>query len=317
MIITVSPYLKSKPYYWYIARSLYSLAKENKIVLQEKAMPIKFEPYVELLYINNTPLFIDVRDDLTLSNTYKGFSSDAIILKANYSTELFETPPKEFEYQVQGWYKTIKDRLHPFILGRSFNLPFNIDEFSYYRKAIIPKYDVVSYSGAGIYSLQTKSRIKVYDLIKEVFKEKSNLLFIGRNHYTDEKNYPEFFKKLLEYFCPTTLGTDDFFNFLHTGCYSLNFPGIACSQPFRCVDAVLTGRGIISTKIYHDLYKSFPCIELPICGYTGEGDWNKAKEILNNLPINTVELIRKADNWYSWFLSTEGMFNNQLINYLK
>ena len=308
MKIEISKTLKTKPYYWYFYNSLKHCASDS---LVEIDMPVN-EPYIELCYFDGTPVFVDLRDDLAPSATYRDFSAHSIILKANYSTELYDNPPVGFEYDNPTWLDEVRPQMRPFMLGRTCSPTTTYNDLHKYFSRDIPIHKVVSYSGEGLTQLSTDSRLKVYQLIHDTFPKKSDLRFIHKSHFKGDIKDTKF-----NY--TDSMALEDYYKFLSTGQYILNFPGIAGSQPFRIVDAVMVGRGCVSTKIYHDLYKSFPCIQLPICGYTGIGDWKLAK---TNLQLATIDGFSeksriKTREWYSWFFSADGMFKNQIMVHLK
>jgi hypothetical protein len=108
-----------------------------------------------------------------------------------------------------------------------------------------------------------------------------------------------------------------YYRWLATGEYSLNIPGICASQPFRLVDSVLVNRVCISSKIWQDAYKDFPCVELPYCAYFGTGDLEKTKIILDNLDkVCYNDLLNKANEWYNQKLTSHNMWKNQIERHL-
>ena len=206
--------------------------------------------------------------------------------------------------------------------GRAFKISYDHNELTRWgnnNQSSIWK--VVSLSGAGLFQLQTESRITLFNLFDSVFNNNAKLMFNDRKHLrTDEKlaipNYEHFLKKY-----PNNINTGnygEYIEFLSSGDFSINSAGLCLSTPFRFVDSVIANKCIISTKIYHDIYKTFPCVQLPICGYFGTGDWAAARAVLENIHlIKQNEMLQKAKDWYSWFLSADGMWNNQILTNLK
>lgn len=302
-------------YFWYTFRCFEYLKYQNNIQIEYFESDIK-ESYVMLFYFNNRPIFIDVRDDNRLSETYKDWS-DSLVLKSNYSSELWDNTPSNFEQPFRDWEYKIRSRIRSFIHGRTFGSSYNQHEFP--KKSNQIKYDIVSMTGNGIYNTNTENRLKLYEFINSISDLNNNLIFWIRNH--GDPNQPitqEILNRAERFSNDVTYPLNNYFSFLSEGKYSLNIPGITLSQPFRCVDAVLANRVIISTKIWQDIYKTFPCIEIPICAYFGNGDWDKAKEILSNLDqFNYNEILQQSYYWYSKYLSEEGMWKNQFLYQLE
>lgn len=302
-------------YFWYIFRCFDYLKIRSDVQIEYFDSSIN-EPHVMLFYLNDRPIFIDVRDDNRLSETYKDWN-DAIIFKSNYSSELWDNIPKEFEQPFREWEYKIRNRIRPFIHGRTFGTSHYESEFPKRRSNI--KYDIVSMTGNGIYNANTENRLKLYEFISTIPNLNNNLIFWIRHHgVPNQPITSEILERAKKFENNVTYPLNDYYSFLSEGKFSLNIPGITLSQPFRCVDAVLANRVIISTKIWQDIYKTFPCIELPICAYFGNGDWDKAKEILSNLnQFNYNDILQKSYYWYSWYLSEKGMWNNQFLKQLE
>jgi len=302
-------------YFWYTFRCFKYLKTKENIQIEYFESDIK-EPYVMLFYLNDQPIFIDVRDDNRLSETYKDWN-DAIIFKSNYSSELWDNTPKEFEQPFRDWEYKIRDRIRPFIHGRTLGISYSQSEFP--KRLNKVKYDIVSMTGNGIYNANTERRLDLYEFINKIPNLNNNLIFWIRNH--GDPNQPineEILNRAKKFNNDVTYPLNDYFSFLSEGKYSLNIPGITLSQPFRCIDAVLANRVVISTKIWQDIYKTFPCIELPICSYFGNGDWIFAKEILENLnEFDYDKILQESKDWYSWYLSEEGLWKNQILKQLE
>ena len=255
-------------YFWYFYRCIYYLKKNNIAEIEWIENSIN-QTYVLLIYINDRPIYIDLRDDNKLSNVYKN-KLDSLIFKSNYSSELWNNTPDDFPFIFETWERDIQKKIKPFILGRSFNDRMDLNEFDKYRpENDKTTYNIVSFSGSALTNENSLIRLKTYELLSAI--PDNNLFFWLRKHGDEISD--DVIKKANVFNChKTQLGLIEFYKFLSNGKYSLNMPGICLSQPFRCVDAVLANRCIISTKIWCDIYKSFPCITLPICGYFGNGD---------------------------------------------
>ena len=279
-----------------------------------------------LFYVNDYPIIVEARDNFNVLSNFRNEQlpkfKDFIILKSNYSTELWNTMPKEFDQKLNARDLKLKKHLRPFIAGRKLSNKFMIypNEFTLKNPIIPCQYKVVSYSGAGKYILQIKSRLRVYELIEKIFKNKCKLSLCDRKWATGRTDN---FKQLLKTTYPP-LSIDihknyaNYINWLKLGEFSLNFPGLQMSVPFRCIDAVMADRCIISTKIWQDYYKSFPCVELNICGYLGIGNWEEAEKVLLNLDkVDQEDLKKRAKEWYDKYLSPMGMWQNQILKVLE
>ena len=310
-----------KYYYWYLVRSLYVLSKQRKIQLEiiEKNSNTKTNHY-EIIYVDDFPLVIDIADGAYLPPRKLLNYSDFRLLKSNLS----------IENRPYNWYSDLENKIKPYIIGRIFNCGYNLKEFKHFQSHIkSSKYKVVSFAGSGCKALETKNRLKIFDLFKEIFQDKCLLVFRDREHFSKEEKakFPEwnnYFKKYgksWQWHKKNHFGSYAYYlGMLSEGEFSINTPGIGKSQPFRCVDAILANRCIISTKIYVDIYKTFPCVKLPIDGYLNSEleDYEKAKKILRNIgQVNQQELKQKQLDWYSWYLSPEGMFKNQILKALE
>lgn len=318
MKVTVPKYVYENPYFWYFCRMLYILEKTEKIrIVKTNDKPL-FTVYVAIVLIDGVPIILDVRDDASLPLPELKIYPNALIFKANYSSELWDNAPTTFEYPITDEERKYRKQIRPFIYGRAFGIPLEANERQAFRHCInqINK-KVVSYTGTGVYRQQTESRLKVFDLINEVFSDKSKLIWYDRyDHYkNDWADYQVRRQKYLEK-SPGAWDYENYLKFLSQGQYSLNIPGIAVSQPFRFIDGVLAGRGVISTKIWIDAWKSFPCNEIPICGYFGTGDWEKARLFLlrlEELEWDDTFLLKGMNKWYDHYLSADGMWNNQIL----
>jgi len=313
MNILKIPKKQPSDYFWYFYRCI-DYVKRNNLAQVEYFNSNITERYVLKFYFNNNPAWVDLRDDNKLSPTYKN-EIDATIFKSNYSSEMWDNPPSDFLYLNEAWEHELRKNIRPFVLGRAFKMSYSNDEFlKFSSKDKEPIYDIFSFSGAGITNETTLMRLKIYELFNSISNKK--LIFWLRKH--GEEINEEVRKRVSQFECSNPIaGIENFYKQLNEAKYSINFPGICVSAPFRCVDAVLANRAIISTKIWCDIYKTFPCIELPICGYFGTGDWTKAKEILNQLhTYDYRDLTRRARDWYLWYLSPEGMWKNQILKQL-
>lgn len=306
-----------KPYYWYLRRCLAILATKGKIQLKiiKENPPFKAN-YLALIYVGDFPIVMDAVDSCCLPPKELLNYSDFRLLKSNLSSE----------HRPSNWYPELANKIKPYIIGRAFNYNYDINELKYFKKQT-PKYKVISFAGVGVYALETKTRLKVFDLFKRIFGNKCFLVFRDRSHFSNKEKakFPEwndYFKKygkINEWY--KSIGFRKYSRYielLSQGEFSINTPGISKSQPFRCVDAVIANKCIISTKIYVDIWKDFPCVLLPICGFTGSGDWKEAEEILRNLDkVDQIKLKEKTKAWYNKYLSPEGFWNNQILKSLK
>lgn len=306
-------------YYWYFYRCLTTLANQGIINIEYFNSPID-EQYLLLFYFNDRPIFIDVRDDNRLSQTYASYS-DAIILKSNYSSELWDNPPQLQDLINADWEHKIRPRIHPYVLGRTFNGEYTFNELEAYSRNQEIKYDLVSMVGTGITNESTLNRLNTYEFLQANVPNAQLIFWLRKHGIPNEKIHPDIIERANKFNITPILGLNEYFKFLSTGRFSLNIPGITCSQPFRFVDAVLVNRITISTKIWQDIYKSFPCIELPIDTYFNIGDWEAAKEALNRaMNLSNEEynkILTNAKHWYSWYLSPMGMWNNQILKQLE
>lgn len=320
--VEISNTIKNKSYFWYLYRCLKILADEGTIKLSTMHPASKRfeEDYYELIYINDYPIFFDLRDDFKVTKQLGNYFKDYTLFKGNFSTELWNLAkqdkyPEGFEYRLEDWELDMQPNIKAFALGRRFNMNYKINEQRITGKN--PSYkSIVSLFGAGILSKQTETRLKVFDMVN-IINTNSKLMFANKAHFKGEvNNYNEYLKKY-----PVNVNTQSYgqyIDFLCIGDYSLNVPGIALSTPFRFIDAVIANRNIITTKVWHDVYSTFPAVVLPICGYLGTGDWTEAERILQNLnEYNKKTMLKRAKNWYSWFLSTHGMWKNQILANLK
>lgn len=321
MKIKVPSYMYGCAYYWYLLRCFHFLQKDGKIELEKTNDKFLYTQFVSVVFINDRPCIFDVRDDSALPLPELKKYPNALIFKSNYSTELWDNPPVGFEYPITDEERSYRSQVRQFVYGRAMSMDFNIDETEVFRKDVSSiKYDIISLSGAGVYTQQTKSRLDVYDLLDEIFKEKAKLCWFDRNHFIDKKNFPDYEERIKKYLFNTAgmFGYyGNYIKFLSEGMFSLNFPGIAVSQPFRLIDGVLANRCSISTKIYTDAYWDFPRFVLPVCGYFGTGDFPVAKKNLQDcFNIITPELynncLQASKEWYKNKLSVDGMLKQIL-----
>ncbi len=325
--VKISKTLKHKTYFWYLYRCLMSLRDRGTITIEEIDNPFFEELYYDVIFINDYPVFIDVRDDFCVVKKLSEYAKDYILLKSNYSSALWnlaklDSYPDGFEYRLKDWELKMMDNVKPFLHGRAFKMSYQVNELTKWNRYIQePKYVITSMSGAGIHRLQTENRLKVFDLFDSVFGNKAKLMFKDRKHLKDDErqeiiDYSYYLKKYPN--DVKTGGYEQYIKFLSMGKYSINMAGLCLSTPFRIVDSVIANRCIISTEIYHDTYNAFPCIKIPVCGYLGTGDWQMAQTILKGIDsVQYEQILQKAKNWYSWFLSVNGMWTNQILYHLK
>lgn len=323
--VKVNKTMLGKTYFWYLNRCLSNLSERNIIHLTTYENLFFEEEFFDLMYINDYPVFIDLRDDFAIGKDLDKYHKDYLLLKGNFSSQLWDLAesgnhPKGFEYKLQEWELKMRPKIKAFALGRTFGRKFMMNELTQF-KTTNSKYKVVSLTGAGIYKLQTENRLRIFNLFNSVFNDKAKLMFFDRQHFVecDRKEMQDYDSQLQKYkYDINTRGFDNYIKFLSMGEYSINVAGLCLSSPFRIADSVIANRCLISTKIYHDIYSTFPCVKLPICGYLGMGDWGEAQRILKELDTNDYKLmLQRAKKWYSLYLSSEGMWENQILYNLE
>lgn len=288
------------------------------VIKLEQADDSTNSEYVTVIWINEKPqIILDVRDDFPLPIDVIKQYPEALIFKSNYSSEAWQNPKI---IGFENWYiDEHKNHLHkvrPWIIGRMFKMATHERDFAWFNPNT--QYDMMAFIGEGINAPETMVRIKILDLLKQN-TERNMLVYYKRSHFKDADKIPNY-EKMIASYCNKEHANELWGNyglyrdFLALGKWSINIPGIHLSQPFRCIDAVLAGRTIVSTKIWVDIYKDFPCVMLPICGFTGEGDWNKAGEIIKNLNnIDVNKMYSDSVNWYTKYLSIDGLWQNQFL----
>jgi hypothetical protein len=269
--------------------------------------------YTAFIYIDNFPIYFDVFDTASFYFGNLIEHEDFIILKSNRSEEILngsvKCPEGLTDFTIEN-----RQRIKSFALGRLFSIPFNKNEFSFGHYTN-KKYKIVSYIDAGMDETEIEGRIKFFDFVLDNCNN-CNLLYRERG---DVKTKHE--KELLGKYKLVPNGFnlhENYFRTMGEGLFNINFPGIGLSQPFRLVDGVISKTVSISTIVYQDIYKDFPCVKLPVCGYYGTGDWKTAKEILNNLDnVNVDSIYLQSLEWYRKYLSAEGMWYNQILSNYK
>jgi len=308
-------------YFWYLIRCLLHMQAVGWIGLKVVGEVVSASKYVTVLYFDDQPIIIDTRDDFHLPGDAIEKFPKALIFKSNFSQELWESPPELFEERPTELELQHYKKLKPWIHGRAMCIPYDMDEFAAFTHPLRrPVHKVASFSGEGVFKLQTEARLKVFDLVRKVYPN-SPLVWRRRpEHFRDAAAILDYLQRISPYMveCRDLMNFRNYCEFLSGAEYSLNTPGISMSQPFRCVDAVLAGSAIISTKIWTDVYKDFPCVMLPVCGYTGLGDWVGAENILRNLNNHSRnELVFRGKEWYNKYLSAEGMYYNQICKNIE
>lgn len=316
--VTIPSYVKDSNYFWYVNRCLHSLKKENKISLEYVPQVPIFSPFVATITIEGKKKILDVRDDseLPLPDIQQN-AEGTLVYKSNFSLELWNTPPETFEYKLPEEHKKYVSFCRPFIFGRAFSWPLDINEKEYCSRHLSPiTKKIVSLSGEGIFAQQTLGRLQVYDVIYSSFKKEDIELFWNkRPHFQDRdkiKDYSLLTNKFSKPKDTVLHNYESYINWLSMGTYSLNMPGIACSQPFRLVDAVLSQRAIISSKCWSEQFNDFPFVKIDMDGYfkSTEEQVNNTKEQLKKLTYNIP--LQEMNAWYDKYLSVDGMWN-QLI----
>lgn len=320
MKVTIPHFIYKNGYYWYFIRMVEKLFQSGIITLAKINDRPLYTHFVSVVFFDDQPIILDLRDDHALPLPELKKYPNALVFKANYSSELWDNAPATFEYPITEEEKKYRGQVRPFIYGRALIIPYNENELNYYASYLQPiKHKVVSYTGAGIFRQQTENRIKVFDLIKKVFNQDTDLVWYDRNdHYKND--WPEYQERRQKYL-DTKSRSWDYYNyvrFLSQGKYSLNLPGIAVSQPFRFIDAIFCNRLCISTKVWIDAFKEVQALYLPICGYFGTGHWEDSAGILSQIDglIPKDEYDKRVEEnlkWYNKYLSAEGMFENQFL----
>jgi len=320
-LVQIPEHVITNKYFWYIYRCLYKLEQEQKIVLEvhKNIDPIDWHRYVATIKIDGKAIILDLCDSTCLPIwEIEQAPIGTIILKANAASKLWKNAPETFEHKLPKDQEQYLPLVKPFIFGRSLSLDYDIDERAFYGKYISPiSKEIVSLSGEGRYEQQTSNRLKLYDFISSSFiLSKYELLWNHREHFNESEKIVNYNYRIRNYHRPAK----DMFNcyqnyiqWLSTGKYSLNMPGISASQPFRIVDAILAQRHIISTKIWIDAYEDCPKINLPIEGYfhLAEDNETQARYVLANLDSLKYSL-DQANKWYEKYLSVAGMWQQLL-----
>ncbi len=334
-VVRVSSFFMTQTYNWYIARCFHkkSLAGEIKLIITEDRYEKDLidKPWignhVHVIFIDERPIIIDTRDTSKFPmDVFKQFT-DSKIIKFQYSSELYNNPPNDYEDKISEEEVNIIDKVYPFAGGRSMTLGFDSDELSEWKNNILSiSKKIVSYTGEGIFKKRTLRRLDVYDLVSEsVDNSNLDLIFYHRLHYSKENHDDKYLEKIKKY-QNLELGINydsqklwqnykDYISWLSRGEFSINIPGIACSQPFRLIDSVFANRKVITTKIYNDAYKDFPCIQIPFDGYFQNGDFDESKKIIQNCKFEDVDF-QDVLKWYEKNLSVNGIWNQieKIIN---
>ena len=116
-----------KHYFWYVRRCFLDMEKEGIIDLTilDGSMFEKHDHAYEVVYINDYPIFIDLRDCFTIDKNLLNTHKDFTLLKSNYSSELWDMAEKDeypegFEYKLKEWELKYRKNIKPFVLGRTF-----------------------------------------------------------------------------------------------------------------------------------------------------------------------------------------------------
>ena len=153
-------------YFWYFYHCIEYIQNHNLANVEYFNYEHK-EHYVMHFYFNNKLIWIDLRDDNKLSPTYQN-SFDSIILKSNYSSELWDNMPENFPYKFQNWEHKLRPQIRPFILGRAFGEPYRDNKNSVlFQTNSSPIYEVFSLSGTGLLNSVSIARLKTYNLFKK------------------------------------------------------------------------------------------------------------------------------------------------------
>jgi len=313
--VIIPHHIITVPYFWYIYRSLYKLSQENKIelIINNNPPPADWQRYAASIYIDGKPIVIDLCDSSNFAIwELEKHPLGTILLKANYSQELWNNPPTSFEHKLPEDQKKYLSFIKPFVFGRALSCNFDWNEKEHYAKYISPiSKIIVSLSGEGKFAQQTENRLKIYDFISK-WVPNVELLWNPREHFEEENKIVNYTQRIQPYAKPdkSIFGSyENYIKWLSTGKYSLNTPGISASQPFRLVDAIFAQRSTISTKIWIDSCKECPTTSIPMEGYFNNisEDPETAKNILTSLNTHSYSL-NEAEQWYDNYLSVNGMF---------
>lgn len=184
-----------------------------------------------------------------------------------------------------------------FPLPSKININFNIiDYFNQFRADKKDKI-IVSYS-RGHHSI---GRIKLYNFLENNFNDEFYIISNNKNstfnyiRNLQGMNYPEYI------------------NFISSGYFMLNLSGHSGSNPFRCIDAILSKTAVITDFIYSDAFADFPAYHI---------DCNVQMHILNekkileqlNLLLDdykkiSEKLIIDQEKWFNNKFNYQNYFN--------
>lgn len=321
----------SNGYFWYLLRALSRLKEAGRVNLTlvprvvPSGAPKDVEQYVLMLWVDDQPVIVDVRDHHYLPVLHMTEFPDARVLKSSFSTELWEDPTLTEDILGMDFpaeQRDLVDRVVPFALGRSMSIPLHSNEFDLVTKAREKAGWVAGLAGAGQTWQQTHNRLRVLELIGEVMPT-SCLRWFRSDRCVQAELVPDYESRSAPFagsthFYEMISSLTGYLSWLNSAVFGLNFPGFCLSPPFRLVDGVLADVPCISTRIWADAYKGFPCFELPVCGFLGVGDWEQAKEGLVELkgegPDSPRARLRalEAREWYHEHLSPDGMLGQIL-----
>lgn len=209
-------------------------------------------------------------------------------LKANYSSEvvagedLVGIEAKHFQ-ELREQCRLHAGRIQPWVVGRrvseAITEPIPPEEKLFF---------LVTYSGgAGADQHFGKNRVKIYEILRDHFSDASIVVYPGFNG---------------EMLIPLMGNFKSYLQFLSQGYFVLNLTGWLGSNPFRCVDACLSGSCVVSERIFADAYKSFPHFPIPGNTYQDQideqGVITALGKLLNDLPTVFGELLPKQQLWW-------------------
>ena len=295
-----------KDYFWYIYRC-FKHKKNIELLIEENS---NLENYLAKVIINDKVFFIDVLDDVNLYIPEKEITNNCIILKANYSSELYNTNIIYINEHTKKYLPFMK----PFVLGRYHFINKNINEFEYYKRCVSnnKKYKIYSMIGCGVNEEQSRNRGKIIKLLKDEFKDKFEFVLINKVICVGY-DYDASWKEISNIYGATTnvMIYEEYIKNLYSSEYGLILSGVGASMPFRWIDHVLSNIVSISTYIYQDIFKNYPCIKLPINSFFDYNDnLSETIYILKHLQdYDYNNILKESIEFYNKYLSIDGMYN--------
>jgi hypothetical protein len=295
-----------KDYFWYVYRCLMN-KKNIKLNIENHS---NLDNYLAKIIINDKVFLIDLFDSPFIQLPENAITKDCIILKTNYSSEIINNNLFGINELTNKYWKQCK----PFTHGRVHLLKFDVNEFEYYRNFNNKnkKYKIYTMIGCGVSEEHSRNRGKIIKLLKDEFKDKFQFVLINKVIGVG-CDYDESWKALTNIYGATTnvMSYEEYLTNLYSSDYGLILSGVGASMPFRWCDHVLSNIVSISTYIYQDLFKNYPCIKLPINSFFDYNDnLSKTIYILKHLQdYNYNNILKESIEFYNKYLSIDGMYN--------